>query len=125
MSLREVVYRTGRTTRMLEHAIWLAGQGRAVYIAAESSAFAKKLEQQRRDKAAWSTSIKIEPYFDMDINWETMTLRGAHKNCVLLIDHFVIERKFFRMLQMQEQYDLHSTKRMSWDTGGGSLTEEL
>lgn len=125
MSLREVVYQTGRTTRMLEHAIWLAEQRRAVYIAMESRAQAEQLEQQRREKAPWSTGIKIEPYDDMDINWESMTLRGAHKNCVLLIDHFVIEKKFFRMLQMQEQYDLHSTKRMSWDTGGGSLVEEL
>lgn len=125
MSLREVVYRTGRTTRMLEHAIWLAGQGRAVYVAVGSKFQGKALEAQRGIKAAWSTSIKIEPYHDLDINWETMTLRGAHKNCVLLIDHFVIEKKFFRMLQMQEQYDPESKKRMSWDTDGGSLTEEL
>lgn len=125
MSLREVVYQTGRTTRMLEHAIWLASQGRAVYIASESKLLADQLEQHRRGKAAWSTSIKIEPYYDLDIDWETMTMRGAHKNCVLLIDHFVIERKFFRMLQMQEQYDVNSTKHMSWDTNGGSMVREL
>lgn len=125
MSLREVVYRTGRTTRMLEHAIRLAGQGRAVYIAAESKVLADQLEVVRRNKAPWSTGIKIVPYHELDINWEAMTLRGAHKNCVLLIDHFVIEKKFFRMLRMQEQYDLDSKTLMSWDTGGGSLSEDV
>lgn len=125
MSLREVVYQTGRTTRMLEHAIRLAGQGRAVYIAVASKFLGDALEAQRGIKAAWSTSIKIEPYYDLDINWETMTLYGAHKNCVLLVDHFVIEKKFFRMLQMQEQYDPESKKRMSWDTSGGSLSEDV
>lgn len=125
MSLREVVYQTGRTTRMLEHAISLAQQGRAVYVAMASKEQGEALELQRRIRAAWSTSIQIEPYHDLDINWETMTLRGAHKNCVLLVDHFVIEKKFFRMLQMQEQYDPDSKKRMAWDTGGGSTSEEL
>jgi hypothetical protein len=34
-----------------------------------------------------------------------MTLRGAHPNCIVLVDHFAIERRYAAVLEMMHRYD--------------------
>lgn len=96
--------RTGRTTRMLDHAKQLSREGRAVYIIAASEREVKRLREML---GPGYPDIKIEtsgslPNFD----WEFLTLRGAHPNCRVLIDHYAIEVRYARMLEMLHYYDL-------------------
>lgn len=118
MSYLDLQARTGRSTRMMHHAFELAKQGRAVYVAVTSTERAHELEKYRRENAPWSTGIKVLDSSELDIDWERLTLRGAHRNCVLLVDHAVIQRKYSRVLRMLQQYDLGVDEHMSWDRGG-------
>lgn len=98
---------TGRTTRMLDHAKRLEAQGRAVYVIAAHAQHAKMLQQLLPSE----TSIKVEtPDSCGNFDWFTLSLRGAHPRCAVLVDHFAIESKFARMLQMLTAYDLPSAK---------------
>ena len=98
----ESLRQTGRTTRMIEHARKLNSQGRAVYILA-----ANEMERNRiKDLVGKGTGIKVEStHLFPSWNWESLTLRAAHPNCVVLVDHFAIESKFSRILDMLHAYD--------------------
>jgi hypothetical protein len=93
---------TGRTTRMLELAKSLDAQGRAVYVVV-----AEGTVGLAREKLA-GTSVKVEStafVANGNFNLETMTLRGAHPRCVVLVDHWVIERRYPAMLAELHRYD--------------------
>lgn len=97
---------TGRTHNMLVHAHLLAEEGRAVYIIAHDQHQARRFEKEIKD-----SSIKVEVlkstnnWSELNFDWETLTLRGAHPNCVVLLDHHVIEKRFWRLLEMWSRYD--------------------
>lgn len=100
---------SGRTTRMLEEAIRLASEGRAVYLVfptlqrCESVKRGKMRELTGRER---TPGIKFEtPETLTNIDWHTMTLARAHPNCVLLVDHHVIEQRFAAMLKMLHRFD--------------------
>lgn len=98
---------TGRTTRMLQEAIRLALAGRAVYVVGANSAHAKTLEAQL---AALSPperhGIKFEDATRFpELDWNTMTIRRAHPKCVVLVDHYAIERGIALMLEMMHRFD--------------------
>lgn len=40
-----------------------------------------------------------------NFDWQTMTLVGAHPNCVVLVDHYAIEQTWSRMLEMLHRFD--------------------
>lgn len=99
--------RTGRTKRMLACAIELARNGRAVYVVCADQAQARVIAAYARalgvDPAG---GIKFEtpaslPTFDL----ETMRMRSAHPNCVVLVDHWAIERRYAAMLEELHRYD--------------------
>lgn len=92
--------RTGRTTRMLEHAAELARQGRAVYVVFNMPA-GPALREKYPD-ISFETQASLGPSLDL----EHLRLRGAHPNCVLLVDHYVIERRFGRLFEMMTAYDV-------------------
>lgn len=94
---------TGRTTRMMNEAKRLAAAGRAVYVIALSREHARQLERSLSVEEA-ELAIKFETV-DSPGNLEfepSPYLRGAHPNCVVLVDHSVIERRYACIL-----YELH------------------
>jgi hypothetical protein len=105
MGIRDRRRRTGRTTRMLAEAVKLAKKGRAVYIIVANASQGRRLEKQCGE-AFQRLGIKFEtPGSVGNFDWETMTLRGAHPNCVALVDHYAIEARFPRIVEMLHRYD--------------------
>lgn len=97
---------TGRTTRMLEHAKKLALAGRAVYVIADSERDCRRLEIECFKTGEPNLGIKFETPDSLgNFVWEEMRLRGAHPNCVVLVDHHAIEDRFARVLEMLHAYD--------------------
>lgn len=98
---------TGRTTRMLAHAEQLARAGRAVYVVADTDRDCKRLQTQwLREGRPADLGVKFEtPGTLGNLDWEAMKLRNAHPNCVVLVDHWAIESRFARMLEMLHAYD--------------------
>jgi hypothetical protein len=100
---------TGRTTRMMRRAISLAIQGRAVYILAASKSHKKQLDEMRAKMEPRSTGIQFLDASDerdtAEINWHTLSLNGAHPNCILLCDHFALEVYFTRVFEEWTRYD--------------------
>lgn len=89
---------------MLKHARELAKQRRAVYVVAANENHAAMLRKQLGDEP---NGIKVETEQSLgNLDWQTMTLRSAHPNCVLLVDHYAIESRFGRLLEMLARYDL-------------------
>ena len=96
---------TGRTTRMVEEAIDLANKGRAVYILADNYNHAENIRELFGEDPE-TYGIKIETEGDLgNFDWQTLSLRGAHKNCIVLIDHYTIENKFSRIIEALHKYD--------------------
>ena len=95
--------RTGRTTRMLEHARKLSGQGRSVYVVAANQHEADRLKKLIGDG---DHGIKVETSWSLgNFDWDTLTLLGAHPNCVVLVDHYAIESRFSAAIQALHAYD--------------------
>lgn len=102
--------RTGRTTRMLNEALRLAREGRAVYVLAANCHHVYTLERMSDqlfgNGEASSLGIKFEVAHSLsDFDFETMTLRGAHPKCVVLVDHYTIECIYAKMLAELHRFD--------------------
>lgn len=98
--------RTGRTTRMLEEAIRLQQEGRAVYVMVGSGSEKERLENILYNGMGASKSIHVDNvHMSQTFDWDLMRLNGAHPNCICLVDHAVIERKFSPVLEMLHRYD--------------------
>ena len=96
---------SGRTTRMLAHAKKLRAEGRAVYVLADNQREVNRLTIQL---GADNHGIKVEtPESLGNLDWQRMTLKGAHPNCVVLVDHHAIEDRFGEILRMLHAYDRH------------------
>jgi hypothetical protein len=101
------LHRTGRTTRLLIDAVSYANKGEAVYVIAANSA-----ERNRLLRLLWDMvddqlclGIKVETPSSVDLDWDSFTLRGAHPNCRVLVDHFTIEHWFSTLLSQLHRYD--------------------
>ncbi len=93
----------GRTTRMIAEAKAAARSGRAVYILAANEGERVRLERLIGDE---SLGIKVETAGTLgNVQWESMTLRGAHPNSLLMADHYAIESRFRKMLEELERYN--------------------
>lgn len=101
---------TGRTTRMMEEAIRQAKEGRAVYVLCATMDHAKTLEREWADRID-GLGIKIEtPTSVGGWDWENMTpTHRVHQNCLFLVDTWVIEKHFSRMLNMLHRWDPDQT----------------
>lgn len=98
--------RTGRTTRMLARAEHLAKLGRAVYVVFHDMVDAKSHETEERQ----ALGIKFETFDSLPgLDFGTLKLRGAHRNCVVLIDHFAIEYHFAAILHAAVRFDQDHT----------------
>jgi hypothetical protein len=88
---------------MLEHAKAQAQTGRAVYVVAANEAERVRLEQLL---AMNPMGVKVEAAGTLgNLQWDSMTLRGAHPNCLVLCDHYAIECRFRAMLEELHRYD--------------------
>lgn len=97
--------RAGRTTRMLADAIEKAKSGRAVYVVCATEDHRRHL-QNINGAEALAVGVKFETAETLgNLNWETMTLEGAHPNCLVIADHYAIEARFAKMLDMLHVYD--------------------
>lgn len=100
---RVALRQCGRTTRMIAAAKEAAKAGRAVYIIAANENERCRLEQLIGDD---SLGIKVETAGSLgNVQWESMTLRGAHPNCLLMADHYTIESRFRKMLEELDRYN--------------------
>jgi hypothetical protein len=97
--MNELLRQTGRTTRLMEKAVQLARQGRAVYVVVSSRAEAGI--GQRVVNKLWvhlhgprAHGIKVETLKDLGdrFDWEQMRVVGSHPNCEFLLDHYVVEQ---------------------------------
>ena len=85
---------------MLAHAVQLAKAGRAVYIIAANAREEERL--QRLVPEGLGITVETD---SCDLDWTTMALPGAHPNCIVLADHYAIESRFAKMLDMLTRYD--------------------
>jgi hypothetical protein len=91
---------------MLKHALKLSKNGRAVYIIADNERHAAMLREELGDG---NHGIKVETPESLDnFDWMTLTLRNSHPNCIVLVDHYAIERRFTRIWQMMHAFDSDS-----------------
>ena len=94
--------RTGRTTRMLARAEHLARKGKAVYVVCYSMDDAKTHDNPERR----ALGIKFETFASLpNLDLHTLKLKGANKNCVVLVDHFAIEYHFAALLHATVRFD--------------------
>ena len=95
---------TGRTTRMLAHARSLRDQGRAVYVLVHSKQYGDMLALAQENKG-----LRFETFDSLGpsgLDERRMTLRAAHPNCVLLVDHHAVEARYAAALRRMCEYDI-------------------
>jgi hypothetical protein len=99
---------TGRSTRMLHEAMRLSKERRAVYVVADNLNHVKVLEGVLAAMYPNEVhhGIKIDtPELLGKFDWWTLRVERAHPNCVFLVDHYCIERRFAPLLNMLHQFD--------------------
>lgn len=93
---------SGRTSRMLQEAVELARDGKAVYVVCATQRHTKQLEKRVPD----DLDIKFEtPRTVGNLDWRNMRLEGAHSNVELLVDHYAIEANWRPLLNMLHRFD--------------------
>lgn len=102
---------SGRTTRMLKRAKELALAGRTVYVLAANEIHRKLLEDVAIRFVGIDPvdldGIKFETERSLpDFDWITWTLVGAHPNCIVLADHWAIEKRFGHVLAELHRYSM-------------------
>lgn len=102
--------RTGRTTRMLEEAARLDAKGRAVYVVTADEAQRRRLAAEfEQEHGVTGVKFETEASLGAAWDWKRLRIRGAHPNCVVLVDHHAIEQHFGAMLDMLHRFDLKPT----------------
>lgn len=92
---------TGKTTRMVQEALRLEEEGKAVYVVVASHQ-----KQAIKDMLPEGSSVKIETNDTLsNFDWDTMRLRGVWVACETLVDHFLIERRYHKILEMYHRFD--------------------
>ena len=100
--------RSGRTARMIEVAKRLNEERAAVYIICLTRQHANEIVKKI---GPGHKGIKVETLTTMrTFDMQSMTLKGAHPNCVVLVDHHAIESSYSMMLEMFHRFDKHITK---------------
>lgn len=104
--MNESLRQTGRTTRMVEQALELAQRGHAVYLLIPR---AMHPHWWRRICDVWADrngglrghGIQLEapdsPAFSFDFDWQSLRIRHAHPNTVVLVDHAFVEQRIERL----------------------------
>jgi hypothetical protein len=110
----EHLRQTGRTTRMLKHAVNLARSGKRVVIIADNRTDANRLSLELHQfitlepgETLQSRGIKVSvpELLGADFDWEDMSVPLADDATVFLVDHHAIEDRYSKMLKMLHAYD--------------------
>lgn len=104
---------TGRTTRMLEEAIRLSSEGRAVYVMMHThtaeAEFKHRVEMICERKGIEVPDIKFETWQSLGghrgVDLVRQKMLGAHPNCCLFIDHYFYQHYFEHILAGFHQWD--------------------
>ncbi len=88
---------TGRTTKMLREAEDLSMQGKKVCVVVP-----RNLIKEYKRKLAGTTVQVIGMLENFD--YRTMSVQGV-RDTIYLIDHYVIEQQFEKILDMLHRYD--------------------
>lgn len=109
VSIAEIEKRaSGRTLRMIDHAIRLAKSGRTVYVVLYNGALCRMWERHVAHRVGEDRAgIKFETEDSLgdSLDWQHLRVRATPGDTVLLIDHAVIEVKFRNIFHMWQQYD--------------------
>ena len=117
-SIEAKLTKTGRSTRLVKAAVKSAVSQQAVYIVVAHFSDVSRMERlvdeiiestvkaDRASKAA-RLGIKVEPFIAVrdQLDWTTMTFRGAHRKCAVFVDHFTISAHFSDMLRELHRFD--------------------
>ena len=104
---------TGRTTRMLEEAIRLSSEGRAVYVMMHThtaeAEFKHRVAMICERKGIEVPAIKFETWQSLGgnrgVDLTQQKMLGAHPNCCLFIDHHFYQHHFEHILAGYHQWD--------------------
>lgn len=104
---------TGRTTRMLEEAIRLSSEGRAVYVMIHTrtaeAEFKHRAAMICERKGIEVPAIKFETWESLGgnrgVDLTQQKMFGAHPNCCLFIDHHFYQHHFEHILAGFHQWD--------------------
>lgn len=81
-----------------------------MYVLAATEAQRRVLQGEIDRRAGQGHGIKVETESSFGwFDWERLSGRGMHPNCVVLVDHYAIESKFAVMLEMLHRYDVPRT----------------
>ena len=95
--------RTGRTTRMLEHAKRLAAEGRKVRVVTDNYNETRRLEALFGHPDLY---VRFETLlYPGEFDWARMQFTTRTRSEVVLVDHYAIERHLSRALAMLHAYD--------------------
>lgn len=80
---------------MMELARKLAKQGKAVYVVFHTYGMRDSMQRWHEREHGEVKGIRFETAQMLpELDWWTLTLRNAHPNCVVLVDHAAIEDHF-------------------------------
>lgn len=103
---RDALRQTGRTTRMMRHALAEAKKGRSVYVLFSTRAEVERYACTYMSMiSATSGAIKLETPDSCGFDFESGRVRGSHPNCLFLVDHHVIESRFSNLVRWLEEFD--------------------
>ena len=103
MRVETTAFKQGKTTAMLRKALDLARVGRAVYIVCIDMKHASALREQNPELD--SLGVKFECADSLrNFEWETGRLKGAHPNCIVLVDHAAAEAKIAEVTAPYRKY---------------------
>lgn len=86
---------------MMEEAKRLASEGKSVAIIVGSDVSKTQMESDLS-----GTGVRVVLHRDPNIDWERLAIKGWNStNAITLIDHYAIEQKYSRLLEMLHRYD--------------------
>ena len=94
---------TGRTGRMMREAIRLAEAGQDVVVVVAGAKQAHDLFVEYDLITMPLVHLTTEAVANRDIDW--MSMRMKRTGMVLLVDHYVLERRYPKILEMLHRFD--------------------
>lgn len=96
---------TGRTTRMIEEAVREARKGRQVYILAGSDRDEIRLRSLLPQDVQDTVTVVSDQTLGYLIDPYYLRLSGVDPDHLLLIDHYYIEHRYGKLIDMWMRYD--------------------
>lgn len=95
----EVLRATGRTTRLIEEAKRLQQQGKPVVVVVATGRQVNEVRIKTGD------TVRVVHSQSPEWDWNELRLYGLPLETEYLIDHYVIEKKYAKILQALHRFD--------------------